>query len=287
MNYYEELGLTKNASEKEIKQAFRKLAKENHPDKTNGDKIKEEKFKKINEAYQTLSDPEQKAQYDAMLSSGFSNKNFHEYARGNNGGQRAYTEADFANIFGDDFFSQFFSEGAQAAYGKNRQQKKRELSLSLNVSFIEAIQGCTKIVYVPEEIMLGNVKTNIKIPPGANNGDEFLITVKGVSFTINLKVGCSTEYTRDGLDLTRTLKVPLTTAILGGSVKFNHFGKDMEVNIPVSSNSGSKLRLKGLGVEKNGVKGNLILNLNIVMPKNLTDKQIKLMKEFGEIEAKK
>lgn len=292
MNYYEELGLTKNASEKEIKQAFRKLAKENHPDKTNGDKIKEEKFKKINEAYQTLSDPEQKAQYDNMLASGFtSNQNFHEYSRArqqNRGGySQSYSQEDFENIFGSDFFSKFFSEDARQAYGKKNSQRKRELSLSLNISFLEAIQGCTKLVFVPEDIIPGNLKTNIKIPPGANNGDEFLITVKGISFTISLKVGLSTEYQRDGLDLIKSIKVPLTTALLGGSVKFNHLGKDMEVKIPASSNNGNKLRLKGLGVTKNNVSGNLILVLDVVMPTNLTTKQKKLLTEFAALEESK
>lgn len=292
MNYYEELGLTKNASEKDIKQAFRKLAKANHPDKTNGDKIKEEKFKKINEAYQTLSDPEQKAQYDAMLASGFSsNQNFQEYSRakqqGRGGYSQSYSQEDFENIFGNDFFSKFFSEDARQAYGKKNSQRKRELSLSLNVSFLEAIQGCTKLVFVPEDIIPGNLKTNIKIPPGADNGDEFLVTVKGVSFNISLKVGSSSEYQRDGLDLTKTIKVPLTTALLGGSVKFNHLGKDMEVKIPVSSNTGNKLRLKGLGVTKNNNTGNLILNLNVVMPTNLTTKQKKLLLEFADIEEDK
>lgn len=286
MNYYEELGLSKDASEKEIKQAFRKLAKENHPDKTNGDKVKEEKFKNVNEAYQTLSDSTLKAQYDSMLNygfgkggnKGFNNFNFHEYAQKNsNNGNSKFTDEEFDEIIkNSSFFSDLF-----------KSKVKQATTLNLNLSFREAAFGCTKTVIIPENILPGEIKTNIKIPPATEHGSELIITVKGVSFHIVCKVSPDSQYQRDGLNLILELDVPLITALIGGSVIFNHFGKPLEVNIPEGANTGNKLRLKGLGLTKNGETGHIFLTLKVVNPKNLTKRQKELLKEFNQIELTK
>lgn len=276
MNYYEELGISKNASEQDIKQAFRKLAKENHPDKTNGNKAKEEKFKRVNEAYQTLSDPKEKLKYDYSLNS--SAKPF-QYSQKNHN-QQSFSDKEVEEIFqNSSFFAEFFKNKAKKAASPT--------VLNLHLSFFEAAFGCTKTVLIPDVLIPGKIKANIKVPPATVDNSELIITIKGVSFSVICKVEPDNEHTLDGLDIIKNIHVPLITTILGGVFHFYHRGKQLEVNIPEGSLADNKLRLKGMGVSKDGETGNLFLVIKTISPKNLTAKQKELLEEFNRIELSK
>lgn len=300
MTYYEELGLKETASDNEIKQAFRKLAKENHPDKTMGDKKKEEKFKKVNTAYQTLSDPTKKKEYDATLKYSYTRN-----TRGSSGAESYNYDYDQKAPFGKGRYEDFFSDGvfddifkdiyknAKNGAGtysdgtKTRTSSGENVDFGITLTFLEAAYGCEKTIIIPKRLGMGDLNVNITIPPGADNNSIFVMEMNGKKLRFEVYVMDDTRYQRVGQDIYTTIKVPLMKTIVGGKVMVNHRGKDFEVTIPEGSHSGQVLRLRGMGIAKNNSVGNLMVVVNIDMPKNLTEKQKKLLNDFQKIEDKK
>lgn len=298
MTHYETLNLKADASEKEIKNAFRKLAAKYHPDKNNGDKQAEEKFKKINEAYQILSDKKEKEMYDASLRMGGDGKAFRgTYGDSPFNGRDGQTMDDFIkNTFktyrSNGNFDTTKDSGGFGGFDdifNFRSNKQPEPKVNLNLTFWEAALGCTKLVYLPENIIKGKLKTNIKIEPGTEDGTILSVKVKNVEFEVKIKIqnDPSNKFGRERLNLYTSIDVPMTTALLGGKITFPHWTKDVEVTIPEGIKNGQKLRLKGLGIHKNNESGHLFLIINITMPEKLSEKQKTLLKEFAEIEKTK
>lgn len=294
-DYYKILGVDKKASQADIKKKFRKLAVKYHPDKNPDNPEAEAKFKEVNEAYEVLGDPEKRKKYDEL---GANWKQYEQFQRA--GGQRTYQySGDFSDIFGggggfSDFFNSFFGGGGFGSTGsafsqdspfgsQTRRSRAASSQATLPLSFDEAFHGVKKV------IQLNGNKIRLNIKAGALDGQKLKVSGKGSrggDLIITLKVGKPTGYEVDGLNLIKKLDVDLYTAVLGGKMEVNTpHGK---INMPVAkgSQSGKKLRLKGKGMPdyKNpGKYGDLIVELQIQVPTNLSEKEVSLFKELEKL----
>lgn len=282
-DYYETLGVAKTASADDIKKAYRKQAVEWHPDKhQGGDKEKaEKKFKEINEAYQVLSDPQKKQMYDQVGHSAFENGGGGA-GYGGFGGQspfggswKVYTsgsgESPFGNFdFGDpfDIFEQFFGGGSP--FGGR--QTRRIPQYSIEIDFMDAIRGIEK------EVSVEGKKRKIKIPPGVDTGAR----IQFADFVLVIQVKSDKIFERQGSDIYAIVKIPLTTAILGGTLKVPTVDGDTTVRIRPGTQFGTMLRLRGKGVPhlRSKSRGDEYIRLQVEMPEKLNREQKKLIEEL-------
>jgi curved DNA-binding protein len=267
---YETLEVTENATEAEIKKAYRKLARKYHPD-INKEAGAEDKFKEINAAYEVLSDKEKRAQYDQFGDSMFGNQSFQDFHR-----SQGNVDLDdiLRNIFGGGFgtnrggFSQggfdFGGFGGQGGFGGVDLDVTAKITVPF---FISAKGGTHSISYQGENI-------NIKVPAGIENGQKLRVRGKGKSYNgqngdlfLVVNIEESNEYKRDGLNLTKEIEVPLKSMLFGGKIDVQTIHKDIKVKVPQNSKNYQKMRIAGYGIEKGGVKGDLYLVLNTKLPK--------------------
>ena len=306
-DYYDILGIQKNADEKEIKKAYRKLAKKYHPDTNPGDKHAEQQFKEVTEAYNILSDPEKKRMYDQFGSAAFDGS----MGAGNTNGEY-YTEYHFedddmdnifGDIFGDMFRSNFrdrFQRGAASGFGSgfqqgfgegagNRKKKGQDIKSNITISFEEAAYGCSKRIYFDGD----TVHTlEVKIPAGIDEGQSVRLKGKGhagkngvPAGDLYLKVHIAEKpgYERKGLDVYTTENIPYTTAVLGGEAVFHTLYGDVKCRIPAGTQPGSKIRLKQKGIvsmKNNSVHGDAYVTIQIAVPKSVTPKERSALQEL-------
>ncbi|MCV6607058.1 MAG: DnaJ domain-containing protein [Campylobacterales bacterium] len=262
---YETLEVSSNSSEDEIKKAYRKLARKYHPDINKAPEA-EEKFKEINAAYEVLSDPKKKAQYDQFGDSMFGNQSFHDFAQGQGGfGGGMDMEDILSQIFGQG--GGFGGRGGHGGFNSSFNFGMPDLDITkrVHIDFLTSVQGGTRDV--------GGF--DIKIPAGIKEGEKLRVRNKGKSYQgqqgdliLVVSVSGSEEYERDGDNLTKIFQVPLKTALLGGKVTVETLEKDVTLKIPAGIKCGQKFRIKGLGVEnrKTKIKGDLHLKANIKLP---------------------
>lgn len=334
-DYYQILNVDRNATEEEIKKAYRRLALKYHPDRNPGDKEAEEKFKEINEAYEVLSDPEKRARYD-------------RYGRVDDLG--SIFDFGFRTRFEDlfeDFFGDFFGTKARAKRGD-------DLKYNLEIEFEEAILGTEKEIEIPKEETCpscrgsriepgfkptvcsvcggrgqikyshgfftinktcdscfgeGYIITNpcreckgkgyvrvkkklkIKIPPGVDTGTRLKIrgegakspwdTVPGDLYVV-IHVRPHSVFEREGDDIIVRVEVDFPTLCLGGEIKVPTLNGDRIIKIPPGTEPGKVIRLNGLGVPKSRGygRGDQLVYINVKVPKNLNDRQRKLLEEL-------
>lgn len=287
-DYYEVLGVGRNADAKEIKRAYRKLAKKYHPDTNPGDQQAEQKFKEVTEAYNVLSDTEKKKLYDQFgfaafeggaggnaysgsagngQSSGFG-RGFGGFDFGGNGG--TYREYHFENgsmnedmddIFGDIFGDIF--HGRRSGYGdgfsrSSRQSRGNDLQSQVTVSFEEAAFGCEKMLRLSETPGTGKTQTlQIHIPAGIDDGRCIRLKGKGApgiggapagDLLLKVHVEPKAGFERKDMDIYTTAEIPFTTAVFGGEAKVSTLYGDVVCRIPEGIQSGGKIRLKGKGI---------------------------------------
>jgi len=267
---YETLGVSENASADEIKKAYRKLARKYHPD-INKDPEAQDKFKEINAAYEVLSDPEKKAQYDQYGDSMFGGQNFHDFARG----QGAGVDLDeiLRQMFGAGASGGFggFSSGSQGGFGGFGGFGAPDLDIhaKITIPFMTAVLGGKHKINVEGESF------DIKIPAGIKSGETMRVRGKGRSYQgqrgdllIKVEVSPSSEYERKGDDLYKTIDIPLKEALFGGKIKVQTPEKEVTLKVPKNTKNGQKFRLKGKGVpnRKTALRGDLYLIANIVLP---------------------
>ncbi len=285
---YETLGVSKNASQDEIKKAYRRLARKYHPD-INKDAGAEEKFKEINAAYEILSDEEKRKQYDRYGDSMFGGQNFHDFASSQGS---ADLDEILRNIFGGGMHGGFggFSSGGFGSGGFSRggfggfNAPDLDIEAKITIPFNVAVLGGK------HSLSFNGESFDVKIPAGIKSGEKMRLKGKGKSYQgqrgdlyLHVEVAPSPEYERDGDNLIKTIDIPLKTALFGGKVKVDTLYKEITLKIKENTKNGQKFRVKGYGVvnRKSGVKGDLYLKANIILPDvNTLDEDLKsMMKE--------
>ena len=297
-DYYSILGVNRNASDKEIKQAFRKLARKHHPDVNPGDKSAESKFKEINSAYEVLSDPEKKKKYDRFGE----NWQYAEQFAGQPGaphgfpGRGANFEyVDFSDMgdLGDlsDLFGGF-TKGFGTRTKTRRPRRGQDVEYAAEVTLEEAYHGSTRVV----TDMTGH-RLEVKVPPGVKDGSRVKVTGKGGPgsnggtngdlFLVTM-VKPHRVFQRKESDLNVDISVPLTDAVLGGEVAVPTLkGKNLALTIPPETQNGKVFRLAGQGMPKMGASknGDLFAKVNVVLPQKLTDREREIFQQLKEMEA--
>ncbi len=280
-DYYEVLGIDKNATQDEIKKAYRKLARKYHPDVNPGDKVAEEKFKEISEAYEVLSDPEKRKQYDQFGTFDFGEGGFggfggFDFNGGSGGGKYyktyTYSGGDFSKIF-EDLFGKSYSKSSSYDFdfGGGFAQKGDDIEAEIEVSFDEAVKGGEKYINV------GGKTLKVKIPAGVDNGSKIRLAGKGYpgmgnapngDLILKIKVREHPDYIRKGDDLYKKVPITLKQAILGGEIETDTPNGKIKIKIPPKTSSGKKFRVKGKGVKnlKNSKVGDLYIETYITLP---------------------
>ena len=277
-DYYEVLGVDRNASPEEIKRAYRKVALKYHPDKNPGDKTAEEKFKEASNAYDVLSDPEKRKIYDIRGHAGVHNAGFQGYTNF----EDIFT--NFGDVFGDfgDVFGDVFSRENPTGFGP---QRRGNLRTRLTILFEESILGTEKRIQVNDRTL------TIKIPPGIKDDQSLRLASQGDlnasgqrgSLIVKIAVQPHPNFKRENLDLVTQATVPFTTAALGGKVRVPTLKGHIDLKIPAGTQPEQQLRVRGGGVvDSSKRKGDLRVQIKIEIPRSLTRKQKELLKELEE-----
>ncbi len=351
-DYYEVLGVSKGASDDEIKKAFRKQSKKYHPDLNPGNKEAEDKFKEVNEAYQVLSDSEKKARYDQFGHAGV-DPNF---GAGGGYGGGGFGGFDFGDIFGD-IFGGGFGGGTSRRNGPKRGADIRQV---IDITFEEAAFGCKKELHVQSQekcdtcdgtgakkgttvttcpqcqgrgtiqtqqrTMLGYMTTQttcpqchgegkiikepcrdcrgtgtvrktktleVQIPAGIDHGQTIQLSGKGEAgskggpngdMLLTVRVRPHAIFRREGNDVFIDMPITFVQAALGATVKVPTLDGVVELSIPEGTQTGSKFRMKGRGIQflRSKGRGDQYVTVNVEVPRNLTPKQKEILKDFDE-----
>ncbi|WP_454857912.1 DnaJ C-terminal domain-containing protein [Rhizobium binxianense] len=274
---YELLGVKRDAPQKEIQSAFRKLAKKLHPDLNPGDKNAEAKFKEISAAYELLSDEQKRARFDRgeidMTGAEQAPRNFYrDYASASGPGEPYHNSGGFAD-FGDadDFFASFFSRRPGAGGGSPFRAPGRDRHFSMEIDFLDAMKGTKTQVKLPEGPAI-----EVQVPPGTRDGQTLRLRGKGEpgfgggaagDALIDIRVRPHRFFTRDGDDIRLELPVTLSEAVLGGKVRVPTPSGPVDLALPPNSSSGKVLRIKGKGVPRgNGSAGDVYVTVKVVLP---------------------
>ena len=320
-DYYSTLGVPKTATGKEIKQAFRKLARKHHPDVNPGDKSSEAAFKEINEAHEVLGDPEKRRKYDELGANwrmyeqaaaagrpgdGFPGGAWNVPGGAPGGGFRTMTEEDMHEMFGDadpfsDFFHAFFAGGmgADAAPGTRGRRKGasggRDFEQDIQLGLEDAYQGAMRRLSIKHD---GHARTvDVRIPPGVGDGSRVRVAGEGEpgadgahagDLYMRIRIAPHPRFERKGKDLLTHVAVPLTTAVLGGEVEVPTLGgKPLRLRIPATTQHAQVFRLKGHGmpgVGKPDEHGDLYATVDVELPKQLTAEQRKHFEALHALE---
>lgn len=320
-DYYETLGIKRNASEQEIKQAYRRLARKHHPDVNSGDKSAESKFKEINEAYEILSDKEKRKKYDRF---GSQWQYADQFARA----ERQQTpEWDFSQSGGNTSFhfgggdmNSLFDEllrGSSTYHRRTQPRRGRNIEAAVAVTLEEAFQGTTRTLNLQAEepcptchgsghiqnipcstcqgsgAVLRVKHLEVKIPPGVNNRSRVRIAGKGqpgangVNGDLYLVVSVKPHrlFERKGDNLYVEVAVPLTVAMLGGEVQVPTLKGKLALKVPPETQNGRTFRLTGQGMPHlvNSSRGDLLAKANIILPAKLTAEEKELFKRLSEL----
>ncbi|MCW8347433.1 MULTISPECIES: DnaJ C-terminal domain-containing protein [Vibrio] len=290
-DYYSVLGVSKGASEQEIKKAYKRLAMKYHPDKNPGDAAAEASFKEVKEAYEILTDKDKRRQYDQFGHAAFEN--------GGHGGRGGH-HGGFDDIFGDAFrqrgqgfgggfggFEDMFSQGRGR---QPRPQRGQDSEFTLTVDFVDAIQGADKVVELP--INGEHKKINVKIPAGIKDGEKIRFSGKGGAGSYGAPAGdllliiatrAHAFLERDENDLICNTPVDMITAALGGEIEVNVLDSRFKLRIPAGTQHGRKFKMTGKGVtSRKGETGNLLVRIQIKVPTDLSDQQRSLLEQFKE-----
>lgn len=296
-DYYKTLGVSKTATADEIRKAYRKLAKEYHPDAKPGDAAAAEKFKEIQEAYAVLGDKEKRAQFDQFGSAPFSGGGgggpFQGYEWSGAGGRRGGGPVDLNDIFGGNFsgFGDLFG-GAAGGQGRRAAPRKGEdIRLEIDVPFEIAARGGNHALQLRRD---GKTERfNVKIGAGVNTGSVIRLAGQGQpgsgdgppgDLLLTVKVAPHPYFRRDGLNLLIDVPITPSEAALGAKVEVPTLSEGkVSVTIPAGTSSGTKLRLREKGVHdaKSGKTGDQFVVVKVVVPSDLSDEARQLYEQLA------
>jgi curved DNA-binding protein len=285
-DYYQELGVSRGASEQEIKQAYRKLARKYHPDINPGDKQAEARFKAINEAYEVLSDKEKREKYDRF---GSDWRRYEQAGPGVDFGNNA----DFSDIF-----ETLFGAGRSrtSAGGFNVRMDGQDVEQPVEIALEEAFSGTQRTLQFSNPN--GSPRTiTVKIPPGADNGTRVRVPgegapglnggAKGDLFLV-VRLAPGSRFERKGDDLSTTVEVGLYTLLLGGQVQVpTPGGKTINLTVPAQTQNGRTFRLSGQGMPalRGERKGDLYVTVQAQLPTQLSERERELFEELRKLQA--
>ena len=315
-DYYQILGVDRNASDKDIKRAYRRLARQLHPDVNPGDKQAEEKFKEINEAHEVLSDREKRTKYDQLGANwqqwqrtGRDPGQFDwsQWSTGAPGGVRFEWDGDLGNIFGGagaDMFSDFFRSlfGGMGGAGRTRATddlfrrttsrrttRGQDVEAPVEITLEEAFHGATRV------LEQGGRRIQVKIPPGARTGSKVRIAGKGGpgygggptgDLYLNITVKPHPVLKREEDNLRCEVDVDLYTAVLGGQARISTLNGDVSLKIPPGTNGGKTFRLRGKGMpnpRNPKQRGDLLATVQVQVPQKLSPRERELFEELARL----
>jgi curved DNA-binding protein len=293
VDYYKILGIEKNASQDDIKKAYRKLARKHHPDLNPNNKEAHKLFQQINEANEVLSDPEKRKKYDEY---GKDWKHAEQFEKEKQSSQQRYRDTNgqqFSGEFGDDRFSDFFESMFGGAGGRSAQTKFRgqdynaELQLNLTDAFTTHQQTIT----------VDGKNIRITIPAGVENGQKIKLKGHGGAgvnggpngdLYITFSIMSNSQFKRDGDNLYATVDIDLYTALLGGEIIIDTLSGKVKLKVSPETQNGIKIRLKGKGFpvyKSEGQFGDLFITYNVKLPTHLTEKEKELFTELSKLKS--
>ena len=272
-DFYKILGVSKDVSDADLKKAYRKLAKENHPDLHPGDAAAEARFKDISEAFDVLSDAEQRREYDAIRAMGGG-------ARFQAGGQGAGFEDVFSNLFGGGGGG-FPGFGGFGGFGPQRGQ---DLSTTASINFIDSVNGTTV------KLNLRSESVSVKVPAGIQDSQKLKVKGKGQpspnggpggDLVVTIKVKPHAVFTRDGDNIRVSVPVTYAEATLGATIEVPVLGGEpVKLKVAPGTPNGRTLRVKGKGVQFGSRQGDLLATVEVMVPGHLPAKAKKLLEQF-------
>src|SRR5688500_4617830 len=313
-DYYKTLGVSRTSSEKDIKSAYRKLARKYHPDVNPGDKNAEDRFKEIGEAYEVLSDPEKRRKYDQFGSNwqrgpagahpGW-NEVFRQAQRRQGAGRRTGAGGgpviDFEQAMGGDFgefFEGLFGRGARpGASTAGRPRAGEDLEQEITVTLEELFNGGSRefVIDVPDASgKMVRERIEVKIPPGIEEGKRLRVAGKGHPGTaggprgdlyLRIRQRSHPQFERRGNDLVVEVAVPVWIAALGGEVELRTLAGSGAFTIPPETQNGRTFRLRGQGMPVHGGtgRGDLLAKVKLVMPERLTETQKEIFQQLRDV----
>jgi DnaJ-class molecular chaperone len=288
-DFYDVLGVSKNASPEEMKKAYRKLALEWHPDRNKSPEANS-KFKEINEAYAVLSDPKKKETYDQFghaafqpgsgggasgqgpFSGGYGAGGPFNYYYSSSSGSPFGGDADFIDPF--EIFEQFFGGGVS---GRSRAPRREVYQITID--FMEAVKGTTKEIHIPKgRAGDGSIKKTIKIPAGVDNNSR----IRFEEFEIVIEVNPDKYYSREGDDLITQKQISYPQAVLGDVICVETIDGDVKIRIQPATTTGTLVRLRGKGVPhlRGNGRGDQYVKININIPLHISRRQKELLEEL-------
>jgi molecular chaperone DnaJ len=284
-DFYKVLGVDKKATADEIKKKYRSLARDLHPDKNQGDTAREEKFKAVSEAYDILSDSKKRAEYDEARSM-FERGGFRAPTGGGN-----FQGGDFSDLFGggnpQDIFANLFGGG-----GRRGPRKGSDLQTEATITFKESVFGTTLDLKLNID-GTGSQTISARVPAGVNDGAKIRVKGKGApgeagpgDLFIELNVKPHAIFSRKSENLTLTLPVTFAEAALGADLKVPTLsGDDVTVRLAAGTPTGRVLRVKGRGIKKGAVTGDLLITIEVQVPRALEGKALEAIKAFAQATA--
>jgi DnaJ-class molecular chaperone len=297
-DYYKTLGVPRGATDKEIKSAYRRLARKHHPDMNPGRRDAEARFKEINEAYEVLSDPDKRRRYEELGADWSSYRSAQAPPWGHGGGVKR-GRVDFGGMnVGDmggfsDFFRTFFGDAAGWSSGETsgiedvfNARPSADIEQEVELTLEEVLSGATRVARGGS-----SRRVEVKIPPGVRDGSRVRVAGEGAQargragdLYLRVKVRPHASFERQNDDLSTTIRIPLTTVVLGGEVDVVTLdGQRAGIKVPAGTPPGRVLRLRGHGLPrlgKRGERGDLLARLDIDLPTNLTRRERELFEEL-------